>query len=105
MGHPSDSSGLRIMHSVIVNMYRHSQDVERHVCRHDEKDAVLAISAIIVEIVDRTSLGPGAIDLEINAGHLALILAFGQNDALSKLPIIDVSVIEQSVDECLIVES
>ena len=69
MGNPANGSGFRVMHSVIVNVYGHSQDVERHVRRHDEEDAVLAITTIIVEKVDWTSFGPGAIDLEPNAGH------------------------------------
>ena len=69
MRHPADSSSFRVMHSVIVNMHGHSQDVERHVSGHDEQDAVLAITAIIVEKVHRSCLCPGAIDLEVNVGH------------------------------------
>ena len=69
MRHPANSSGFRVMHSVIVNMHWHSQDVERHVSRHDEQDAVLPITAIIVEKVDRSRLSPSAVDLEVNVGH------------------------------------
>ena len=69
MWNPANHSGFRVMHSVIVNVYGHTKDVERHVRRHDEEDAVLAITTIIVEIVDWTSFGPGTINLEVNAGH------------------------------------
>ena len=69
MGHPADGSSFRVMHSVIVNMHGHTQDVERHVSRHNEEDAVFAITAIIVEKVDGSRLSPGAIDLEVNVRH------------------------------------
>ena len=99
MGHPADSSGLRVMHCVVVDVDWHAQNVERHVRRHNEEDAVLAIAAIVEEIVDRSCLRPRSINLEVNARHLALVLALCQDDTLSKLPIVDVCFLEERVDE------
>ena len=99
MGYPADGSGLRVMHCVVVDMDWHSQNVERHVRRHNEENAVLAIATIIEEIVDRSCLRPRAVNLEVNARHLALILALSQDDTLSELPIVDVCILEQRVDE------
>ena len=73
MNSPPDGSGLRVMHSVIVNMDWHTQDVKRHARRHNKEDAVHALIVIIEEVVGRSSLSPSAIKLEVNAGHLALI--------------------------------
>ena len=99
MGYPADGSGLRVMHSVIVHMDWHSQNVERHVSGHDEEEAVLAITAIVKEIVDCSSLGPSTINLEVNRGERVHIFAFGHGDTLSELPIVDASVFEKRIDQ------
>ena len=78
----------------------HAKDVHSHVRRHDEKQAVHAIAAVIEHVVHGFGLDPLAIDLEEERWQL--VLALGEDDTLLVTPVINAGSLEKIADEGLI---
>ena len=102
MGCPIDRSGDRVMHRVVIDEDGHAQDVHWHVGGQDPKDAA-SVLIVVEHVVLSARLYPRSIQLEPNGGQVSVTTAL--NGALSELPIIDLRVIEDGVDERFIVQS
>ena len=97
---PIDRSGDRVMHRVVIDEDGHTKDVHWHVGGEDPKNAA-SIAIVVEHVVLGARLYPRSIQLEPNRGQVSVTTAL--NGALRECPVIDLSVIEDGVDERFIV--
>lgn len=103
MRSPGDFSGEWFVHTVVVDMHGHSQDV--HCCIHgeDEQDTVIGIRVNVIQVIYSTSFQPCTIDLEPETRQI--VAAFSEDCTLVLVisPICDSSVVKKLYYQVLVV--
>lgn len=92
------------MHTVVVDMHRHSQDVHWWINGEDEQNTVIGVRIHIPQVVYRTSFQPCTVDLEPDAWQIVAALSDDNTLGLVIDPIWDSSVLKYLDHQVLVVK-